>query len=70
MSVEVEGVTEMLVGVAEITGERVNAEVDFAGRIFAPAELPASAAESEDFFACGGFEVFDIERIGHGEWKG
>jgi hypothetical protein len=65
VSVEVEGGTEMLVGVAEVTGKGVNAEIDFPARVFAPAILPPSPAESEDFFACGGFEVFDIESF-HG----
>lgn len=68
MSVEVKSGTEMLVGVAEVTRKGVNAEIDFPARVFAPAILPPSPAESEDFFACGGFEVFNIESF-HGVGK-
>jgi hypothetical protein len=63
MSVEVEGRAEVGVGIAEVARERVNAEVDFPARIFAPAELPACAAEGEHFLARCGLEVFDKEWI-------
>jgi len=65
MLVEVVHFSPCGVSITNITGKRVDAEVNFPVAVFAPAELPLAGGHGKGGLIGGGFEVFN-KKLVHG----